>query len=341
MITERKVTEALEGVTDPDSGVKISAIGTLSVTINKGDVGVILRVNAHKGSKWEQQLKRDCRDVITSRLSGITNVTVALIQDKIPRPLEKIKVSGVREVLMVASGKGGVGKSTVSVQLALTLAGCGYKVALVDADIYGPSVPQLLGTQLLAAVDDAGFIVPLEMRGVSSISIGNLVQDDTRAIAWRGPMVTKAINKLITGTRWRDIDYMVIDTPPGTGDVHISLTRSYEITGGIIVTTPHELSVTHAMKTCDMLRSMQVRLLGVVENMSYVLDQKSGQKMRIFGNSGGRVVAEKNSVPLLGEVGICPGLTLNIEHGHAGPPDSGFSEIFKSIAGEILGGRGY
>ena len=336
MITEREIIGALEGVTDADTGKKISEIGTLSVTINKGDVGIILRVNAYKGPKWERQLKQDCYHAIKSQLSAVADVTVALIQDKSPQLPSKLVVPGVREVVMVASGKGGVGKSTVSVQLALTLAGCGHKVALVDADIYGPSVPQLLGTRSLAEVDDAGLIVPLEAQGVSSISIGNLVQDETRAIAWRGPMLAKAINKLITGTRWCGIDYMIIDTPPGTGDVHISLTRSYEISGSIVVTTPHELSVTHAMKTCDMLKNMKVRLLGVVENMSYIFNQVTGQKMRIFGDGGGGVVAERHSIPLLGEIGIYPALCLNT----ASKPVEGFavefSDVYKQIADQIL-----
>lgn len=336
MITEREVIGALESVVDPTTREKISSVATLSVTINKGDVGVILRVDVHKGPQWEQQLKNDCCRVIKSKISLVTDVTVALIAEKGPQFPSRVHIPGIDKVVMVASGKGGVGKSTASVQLARTLAECGYKVALVDADVYGPSVPQLLGTKEPAEVDDSGMIVPLEMAGVRSISIGNLVRDETRAIAWRGPMVTKAINKLITGTRWSEIDFMIIDTPPGTGDVHISLARSYEITGCVVVTTPHELSVMHAMKTCDMLKSMQVKLLGVVENMSYVLDKNSGNKIPIFGDGGGRKVAEKNSVPLFGEIGIYPDLCLSIKSECRGVTEAGFLDAYKSIVCRIL-----
>ncbi|MDB1135535.1 Mrp/NBP35 family ATP-binding protein [Candidatus Anaplasma sp. TIGMIC] len=324
MVTEQEVLSVLQGMVDPDTGAKISDIGKLSVTVNKGDVGIILQVPERLGAPWEREFKRRCESIIKSKIPGVVSVTLVTSIVRVPKPAPKADIQGVNNVVLVASGKGGVGKSTVATFIALTLANKGYAVSLVDADIYGPSIPQLLGTKSMAAVDDVGMIIPVEAYGVKSISMGNIVEDNEKAVVWRGPMLAKAINKLITGTKWGTSDYMIIDTPPGTGDVHISITHGYKLTGAVVVLTPHDLSMTQAMKTCDMLHSLGVGLLGVVENMSYFLDRATGIKTSIFGEGGGLEIARRTGSTLLGEVGIYPKMSV-----------SSFADSFNAADGEL------
>ncbi|KDB56156.1 ATPase [Anaplasma phagocytophilum str. MRK] len=337
MVTEQEVLCVLQDVTDHDTGKKVADIGKLSVTINKSDLGIILHVSEPKSALWEQQFKDNCSTIIKSKIPGISSITVALVmakqQSNVPK---RVKLKGIKNVLLVSSGKGGVGKSTVAAQLALTLSALGYKVALVDADIYGPSIPRLLGIGVLAEVDNDGMMIPVEMHGLQSISIGNIIEDQDKALVWRGPMLTKAINKLIMGTRWAARDYMIIDTPPGTGDVHISLTQGYSITGAVVVSTPHELSVIHAMKTCDMLKSLDVKLLGIVENMSYFLDVDTGKKTHLFGEGGGQEIAERADSTLLGMVSIHPKIHLPSVNKRLSPLDNEFCNAYEKIVANII-----
>ncbi|MGN7678835.1 MAG: Mrp/NBP35 family ATP-binding protein [Anaplasma sp.] len=302
MPTGQEVIDSLQTVTDPETDANVSGIGKFSVTINGGHVGVIFETPGQVTKSWEQRFKEKCEHAVTSKVAGVTNVTVALVRKN--ARADKVKVRGVRSILLIASGKGGVGKSTLATQIALSLARRGSKVALVDADIYGSSIPYLLGTMTKVQMDDAGMIVPKEALGLKSISISNLVADARKAILWRGPMLTKAITQLIMGTRWGEIDYMIVDTPPGTGDVHISLATNFIIDGAVVISTPHELSVLQVMKTCDMLRSLDVRLLGIVENMSYLVHDASGERIRIFGMGGAREVAQLTDIPFLGDIRI-------------------------------------
>ncbi|MGN7661012.1 MAG: P-loop NTPase [Anaplasma sp.] len=303
MPTGQEVIDSLRTVTDPETGASVFDAGKFSVTINGGHVGVIFETPGRVVTKsWEQRFREKCEHAVTSKVAGVTNVTIALVRKR--AHVDKVKVSEVRSVLLIASGKGGVGKSTLATQIALSLTRRGNKVALVDADIYGSSIPHLLGTTTRVQMDDAGMMMPKEALGLKSISISNLVADARKAILWRGPMLTKAITQLITGTRWGEIDYMVVDTPPGTGDVHISLATNFIIDGAVVVSTPQGLSVLQVMKTCDMLRSLNVRLLGIVENMSYLVSDASGEIIRIFGMGGAREVARLTDIPFLGDIRI-------------------------------------
>ena len=336
MVTELEVLEILRSAVDISTGKKISELGELSVTVNKDGVGVILFVAEQKSALWEQQFKKNCASIIKNAVVDVSSVTAAIVVTGKKRLLSRAKIPGIGNIILVASGKGGVGKSTVAAQIALTLARLGHSVSLVDTDIYGPSIPQLLGMNNLAEVDDNGMMIPVEIQGIQSMSIGNIVADKDRAIVWRGPMLSKAINKLIAGTRWRPCDYMIVDTPPGTGDAHISITKGYDITGAIVVSTPHELSVTQALKTCDMLRNLEVRLLGIVENMSYFLNYETGCKTRIFGDNGGTELAKKAGTVLLGEICIHPNIDLLLVNERSNTIDRKLCDMYENITSRML-----
>ncbi|AAV86907.1 hypothetical protein AM1027 [Anaplasma marginale str. St. Maries] len=304
MFTEQDVREILEKIADPETGSNVASIGKFSITLNGGNVGVILDMPGQVTKSWEQSFKAKCINEIQKGISGISSVTVALVQRR-TQHTPKVTIEGVRNMVLVVSGKGGVGKSTVATQIALSLVRRGYKVALVDVDIYGSSIPHLLGADALAGIDRNGMIVPLESFGLKSISIGNLVEDRNKAIVWRGPMLTKAIDKLMLGTSWGEIDYMIVDTPPGTGDVHISLAK-FAVTGAVAVSTPQKLSVLQVVKTCDMLANLNVKLSGVIENMSYFFDSVSGRKTYVFGTGGAQDISRLTGAPFLGDIRIDP-----------------------------------
>ncbi|ASI47909.1 MAG: P-loop NTPase [Anaplasma ovis] len=304
MFTEQDVRKILENITDPETGGNVASVGKFSITLNGGNVGVILDMPGQVTKSWEQNFKAKCINEIQKGIAGISNVTVALVQRR-TSCIPKVKIKGVRSVVLVVSGKGGVGKSTVATQIALSLVRRGHKVALVDTDIYGSSIPHLLGADALAGIDRDGMIVPLENFGLKSISIGNLVENKSKAIVWRGPMLTKAIDKLMVGTSWGEIDYMIIDTPPGTGDVHISLAK-FTITGAVVVSTPQKLSVLQVVKTCDMLANLNIKISGVVENMSYFFDGASGSRTYVFGTGGAQDISRLTGAPFLGDIRIDP-----------------------------------
>ncbi|HEY1379551.1 MAG TPA: Mrp/NBP35 family ATP-binding protein [Gemmataceae bacterium] len=225
---------------------------------------------------------------------------------------QKLSLPGIRQAIAVASGKGGVGKSTVAANLALALRGRGFAVGLMDADIYGPSVPMMMGVGL---VDQAVTPLPIEKYGLRLASIGFLI-DPVKPMIWRGPMVHKAVNDLLTQINWGALDYLVIDLPPGTGDAQLTLTQTAPLTGAVIVTTPQDVALIDARKGLEMFRQVRVPVLGIVENMSY-FEPAPGQRHYLFGQGGGRKMAHEAGVPFLGEVPIDPRVT---ECGDQGEP---------------------
>ncbi|HLP52363.1 MAG TPA: Mrp/NBP35 family ATP-binding protein, partial [Chitinophagales bacterium] len=231
----------------------------------------------------------------------------------------------VKNIICVASGKGGVGKSTVAVNLALSLARQGAKVGLIDADIHGPSVPLMLGVKgkkpEVRLIKDKHYMVPLEAEGIKILSIGLLV-DERQAIVWRGPMVTSALRQFVTDCIWGKLDYMVVDMPPGTGDVHITVAQTLNVTGAVIVTTPQEVAVADARKALAMFRldTINVPVLGVVENMAYFTPEElPNNKYYIFGKEGGKRLADEYEVPFLGQIPLVQGIR---EGGDNGKPVS-------------------
>ncbi len=251
-------------------------------------------------------------------------------------PPPRISLPGVRHLLAVASGKGGVGKSTVAANLALALARSGAKVGLMDADIYGPSVPIMMG--IPCPVDQATTQFPIEKYGLKLMSIGFVVPQD-RAIIWRGPMVDRALRQFLTELSWGPLDYLILDMPPGTGDAQLTITQQTNLTGAVIVTTPQDVSLIDARKGLEMFREVRVPVLGIVENMSYFVGE-DGKRYEIFRHGGGKKLAEAAGVPFLGDIPIDPRVA---ECGDEGEPmvhrypDSPIAAAYGRLAEAVIG----
>jgi ATP-binding protein involved in chromosome partitioning len=245
----------------------------------------------------------------------------------------------VKNVVAVASGKGGVGKSTVSTNISLALVALGYTVGLLDADIYGPSQQMMLGIEGRPQIDDRDEkIMPMENHGVKTMSLGLITDPDTPVI-WRGPMVMKALDQFLTDVKWGTLDFMIIDLPPGTGDAQLTLTQKVPLTGAVVVTTPQDVALIDARKGLAMFRKVNVPVLGIVENMSYFICRHCGQREEIFGHGGGRKTAEMLGVPFLGEVPIDPKVVIGGDSGEpivVMDPQSAAAQAFTSIAAKVV-----
>jgi ATP-binding protein involved in chromosome partitioning len=249
----------------------------------------------------------------------------------------KLPIAGVKNLITIGSGKGGVGKTTVSVNLALALAALGHKVGLLDADVYGPNVPLMMGIRD-TPYGQEGRIRPLEQHGVKLMSMGFLSPGD-KPLIWRGPMLHSVMQQFLRQVEWGDLDYLLIDLPPGTGDVVLSLVQTAPVTGAVIVTTPSEVSLEDARKALVMFRQVKVELLGIVENMSYLQMPGSRERVDVFGQGGGRRTAERMGVPFLGELPLTPAIRVGGDTGRpvalAGREDEQarpFFEIAEAIA---------
>ena len=257
---------------------------------------------------------------------------------------EKWQIRGVRKIIGVASGKGGVGKSTTAVNLALALANCGLKTAIFDADIYGPSVPTMLGYEGVApASADGKTFEPFNYMGTQSMSIGTLIDKSTPLI-WRGAKACGAIEQLLRDTAWKDVDVMVIDMPPGTGDIQITLSQRLHFDGAVIVSTPQDIALIDAVKGVNMFRKVDVPILGIIENMSYYLCEKCGHRADIFGHEGARKTAEKLGEKFLGEIPLHLSIRENADNGTPivfADPDSPHTKAYEEIAAKIAGELGF
>jgi len=255
----------------------------------------------------------------------------------------RLPIDGVRTLIAVGSGKGGVGKTTVSVNLALAMAALGQKVGLLDADVYGPNVPLMMGIRdTPTAIGDR--IQPLEQYGVSLMSMGFLNPGD-KPLIWRGPMLNSVIQQFLRGVDWGTLDSLVIDLPPGTGDVQLSLIQTAPVTGAIVVTTPSEVSLEDARKAIQMFRQVRVDVLGIVENMSYMIAPGTGEKIDVFGQGGGRRTAEAMGVPFLGELALEPQIRIGGDSGRPiallgedDPRAAGFYAIARQVIQQVNAG---
>ena len=245
----------------------------------------------------------------------------------------------IKNIIAVASGKGGVGKSTTSVNLALALTAEGATVGLLDADIYGPSIPTMLGLSGFPESEDNKTMTPKVSFGVQTNSIGYLVDKD-QAMIWRGPMVTNALQQLLKDTNWVDLDYLIIDLPPGTGDIQLTLSQKIPVSGAIIVTTPQDIALIDAQRGLGMFEKVNIPVLGIVENMSMHICSECGHEEAIFGTEGGLAMSEKNNVPLLGSLPLDINIRLNADSGRptvVADPDGRATEIYRSIARRMTG----
>jgi len=324
MITKEAVIEALSQVQEPDLGKDLVTLNMLKdIEIDGKNVSftVILTTPA---CPLKEMIEKACINAIHILVDKEAAVKVNLTSNVTNnRKDNKSILPGVKNIIMVASGKGGVGKSTVAVNLAIGLAQEGASVGLLDADIYGPSIPIMLGIRderpKMTDIDGKGMIVPIERYGIKAISIGLLV-DEKQAIIWRGPMASSALKQFISDVYWGNLDYLVIDLPPGTGDVHLTMVQTVPVTGALIVSTPQAVAAADARKAIMMFKQPQINvpILGIVENMAYFTPQELPEnKYYIFGQGGARKMAEQFDLPFLGEIPLVQGIR---EGGDSGTP---------------------
>lgn len=279
---------------------------------------------------------------LTEALDGIEKVSIVFTANKkaehIKPQVDKWQVKGVKKIIGVASGKGGVGKSTTSTNLALALANLGLKVALFDADIYGPSIPTMLGYEGATPVTfDGKTFEAFDNMNIKSMSIGTLV-DRSQPLIWRGSKACGAIEQLLTETNWGEIDLMVIDMPPGTGDIQITLSQRIDIDGVVIVSTPQDIALIDAIKGVNMFKRVDVPILGIIENMSYYLCEKCGHRADIFGHEGAKNTATELGVDFLGEIPLHLEIRENADNGTPivfAKPESAHTKVYEEIASKI------
>jgi len=302
--THDEVAEALARVVDPTFEKPLGELGTLREVQLEGD-RVRARVAVSSPSEEVRQRIKASIDAAVAPLG----VTLAEVEWEVRVPTREATsddaVPEIRNILLVMSGKGGVGKSTVATNLALALRRAGARVGLLDADIYGPSIPTMLGIQGHPVSKDGKRIEPLQRFGLKLMSIGFLLEDPKQAIVWRGPMLHGALQQFLTDVEWGPLDYLIVDMPPGTGDVALSIAQKAKITGAIMVTTPQEVALADVYKGVTMCEKLNIPLLGVVENMSYFVDT-AGVRHELFGSGGGQAVADHAKCPLLGQIPIEP-----------------------------------
>jgi ATP-binding protein involved in chromosome partitioning len=311
MITKQAVIEALSQVQEPDLGkdlVTLNMISDIAIDGKNVSFTVILTTPA---CPLKEMIEKACVNAIRLLVDKEAVVKVSMTSNvNSNRKDNKSVLPGVKNIIVVASGKGGVGKSTVSVNLAIALAQEGAKVGLLDADIHGPSIPMMLGMRnerpQMTEVNGKGMIVPIERYGIKAMSIGLLI-DEKQAVIWRGPQASSALKQFINDVLWEDLDYLVIDLPPGTGDVHLTLVQTVPVTGAVIVSTPQAVAAADARKAIMMFKQPQINvpILGIVENMAYFTPlELPDNKYYIFGQGGARQMAEQFELPFLGEVPI-------------------------------------
>lgn len=303
-VTTEQVQQALGMVKEPATGRNLADLHMVTdVAVENGNVRInidsLTPINTHK-----QKLERDIRAALDT-IGGVGNVVIDMRTKVRPSGSGRSDaqpIPGVRNVVAVASGKGGVGKSTVAVNLAVSLAKAGAKVGLLDADVYGPSAPLMMGVNERPLMRD-NKIVPLQAHGVKVMSIG-FILDPEKALIWRGPLVAQLINQFLNDVLWEDLDYLVLDLPPGTGDVQLTLVQKIPISGAIIVTTPQEVALADAVKGLKMFQEVKTPILGIVENMSWFQPPGQDERYHIFGSGGGEKTASENEVELLAQIPI-------------------------------------
>ncbi len=342
-ITEKQVLEALKNVMEPDLKKDLVSLNMIKdVCIEKGsDISLSVELTT-PACPMKDHIRNACVTAIRKHLPEAGEITVNLLAKVTSNRScgghgEKTNpLPDVGNIITVGSGKGGVGKSTVAVNLAISLAMTGAKVGLIDADLYGPSIPTMFGLENKRPEVVNQTIMPIEKYGVKLMSIGFLIESDNPVI-WRGPMASSAIRQFITGVDWGELDYLIVDLPPGTGDIQLTLVQLLPISGAVIVTTPQDVALTDVAKAVTMFRKVNVSLLGLIENMSYYL-LPDGTKDYIFGKGGGEKFAKAQGIPLLGSIPIG---SIIREGGDEGKPvvvDSPESEAANAIitsAGEV------
>jgi len=337
-ITTEQVNTALKGVIDPNTGRDFLATKSArNIKVEGADVSLDIEL----GYPAKSQIEPLRREVIKA-LKAIpgagnisANLTVKIVSHAVQRGVKPLP--NVKNIIAVASGKGGVGKSTTAVNLALALAAEGATVGILDADIYGPSQPQMLGITGRPESKDGKTLEPMEGHGLQASSIGFMIDTETPMV-WRGPMVTQALEQLLKDTNWRDLDYLIVDMPPGTGDIQLTLAQKVPVTGAVIVTTPQDIALLDARKGLKMFEKVGIPILGVVENMSMHVCTECGHMEHIFGSGGGERMAKDYGIDLLGSLPLDIGIREQTDSGKptvVSDPDGLVAGIYKSIARRV------
>lgn len=356
-VTEAAVREALGKVRDEEHGGDLVGLGMISgLTLRDGHVLFSIEVDPQRGPALEPL--RQAAEKAVSAIPGVLSVTAVLTAHRgsgatapaaaaptaAPRPAapggaqsRKLPVAGIGSIIAVASGKGGVGKSTTAVNLALGLAASGLKVGLLDADIYGPSMPRMTGITGKPSSPDGKSLDPKENYGLKVMSIGFLIDEETPMI-WRGPMVQSALSQMLRDVNWGTLDVLVVDMPPGTGDAQLTMAQQVPLAGAVIVSTPQDIALLDARKGLNMFRKVDVPVLGIIENMSYFCCPNCGHRTDIFSHGGARAEAEKLGCDFLGEIPLDIAIRETSDSGHpivVSAPDSPHAEAYRGIAARV------
>jgi len=333
---KQQIEAALDQHIDPHIGKGLKAAGTIkAIRVQAEDSAEIDLEMPYPCQNYQKELVPTLQQQLADSLqltSCQINVTHKIIAHSVQTNVKRM--DNIKNIIAVASGKGGVGKSTTSVNLALALSAEGATVGLLDADIYGPSQPRMMGLSGQPESTDGKSLEPMENYGVQTMSIGYLIEEDTPMI-WRGPMVTGALQQLLNDTRWRDLDYLIIDLPPGTGDIQLTLTQNVPVSGALIVTTPQDIALLDARKGLKMFEKVKVPVLGIVENMSTHICSNCNHEEPIFGAGGGARMAQDAGVDLLGQLPLEMSIRLQVDSGKptvVSDPDSRAASIYRDIA---------
>lgn len=345
---EQTIRAALAAIEIPGGGMLADFPGLSDIIVTKSAVAFAISVApgmeaafapVRTAAQASAEAVADGRKVMVSLTSGKAPATAAPAgAQKRPGPPPRTPVPGIRHILAVGSGKGGVGKSTCAVNIALSLAARGLRTGILDADLYGPSLPKLLGIEGKPALRDDGIFRPFEVHGLKAMSIGPMLEGN-QAVVWRGPMATSALRQLLRETDWGDLDVLVVDLPPGTGDIQISLVQQVELAGAVIISTPQDLALIDAKKAIDMFGRVKVPVLGIVENMSFFVAPDTGKRYDIFGHGGARAAAVDFAIPFLGEIPLVMSIREGADAGRptvAIDPTGPEAQAFAAIAARLL-----
>ncbi len=346
-VTREDILNVLDGISDPARGQSIVALGMIAgIQIKDGHVAFGIEVDPAQAKAMEP-VRAEAEKRVHA-LPGVLTVTAVLTAEKqAAQPshggqqqgqrVPPLELPGIGAVIAVASGKGGVGKSTTAVNLALALAASGKSVGLLDADVYGPSIPRMLGITGKPQMAEDKKVIPMERHGIKCMSMGFLIDEET-PIIWRGPMATGALEQLMRDVAWGQLDVLVVDMPPGTGDIHLSMAQRAPLTGAVIVSTPQDIALLDARKGLNMFRKVEVPVFGLIENMSYFVCPHCGERTEIFSHGGAKREAERLGMDFLGEIPLDIAIRETSDGGEpivVSDPDSPHSQAYRTIAARV------